>query len=116
MSQKRSKQCYVCGKWANSYIRDHVPPKSLAGNVPGIQFTTLPACRDCNVKYSSEESRLRDFLAVIGSNLGIAEAATLEERQGMLMHSSPVTTQIYDTQLERGTNKYQEQICDLLGL
>ncbi len=42
--------------------------------------------------------------------------ATLEERQGMLMHSSPVTTQIYDKQLERGTNKYQEQIADLLGL
>jgi integrase len=42
--------------------------------------------------------------------------ASLEERQGMLMHSSPVTTQIYDKQLERGTNKYQEQIADLLGL
>lgn len=42
--------------------------------------------------------------------------ATLEERQGMLMHSSPVTTQIYDKQLERGTNKYSEQIADLLGL
>jgi site-specific recombinase XerD len=42
--------------------------------------------------------------------------ATLEERQDMLMHSSPVTTQIYDKQLERGTNKYTEQIADLLGL
>ena len=42
--------------------------------------------------------------------------ATLEERQGMLMHSSPVTTQIYDKPLEHGTNKYQEQIADLLGL
>jgi hypothetical protein len=74
MGQKPSKQCYLCGKWANSSTRDHVPPKSLAGDVPGIQFMTLPACRDCNMKYSSEESRLRDFLAVIGSNLGIAEA------------------------------------------
>ncbi len=74
MSRKPSKQCYLCGKWANSYTRDHVPPKGLAGDVSGIWFTTLPACRDCNVKYSSQESRLRDFLAVIGSNLGIAEA------------------------------------------
>jgi hypothetical protein len=40
--------------------------------------------------------------------------ATLEERQGM--HSSPVTTQIFDKQLEHCTNKYQEQIADLLGL
>jgi hypothetical protein len=32
------------------------------------------------------------------------------------MHSSPATTQIYDKQLERGTNKYQEQVADLLGL
>lgn len=36
--------------------------------------------------------------------------------QGLLMYSSPVTTQIYDKQLEHGTNKYQEQIRDLLGL
>ncbi len=32
--------------------------------------------------------------------------ASLEEHQGLLMHSSPVTTQIYDEQLERGTKKY----------
>ena len=39
--------------------------------------------------------------------------ATLEERQGMLMHSSPVTTQIYDKQLEHGTNKTRSRsaIC-----
>jgi hypothetical protein len=74
MSRKSSQQCYLCGKWANSSTRDHVPPKSLAGDVPGIQFITLSACRGCNVKYSSHESRFRDFLAVIGSNLGIAEA------------------------------------------
>jgi integrase len=42
--------------------------------------------------------------------------ASVEERQGLLIHSSPATTQIYDKQLERGTNKYQEQIRDLLKL
>jgi hypothetical protein len=42
--------------------------------------------------------------------------ALLEEHQGLLMHSCPVTTQIYNEQLERGTNKYQKHIADMLGL
>ena len=37
--------------------------------------------------------------------------AILEERQGMLMHSSPVTTQIYKKQLERGTNDTDSYQC-----
>ena len=74
MGQKPSQQCYLCGKWVNSTTRDHVPPKNLAGDVPGISFLTLPACRECNETYSIQESRFRDFLAIIGSNIGIAEA------------------------------------------
>jgi hypothetical protein len=74
MKQKLSTQCYLCGKWANSCTRDHVPPKSLAGDIPNIPFMTVPACKECNSKYSIQESRFRDFLSVIGSNQGIAEA------------------------------------------
>jgi ABC-type branched-subunit amino acid transport system substrate-binding protein len=41
---------------------------------------------------------------------------TLAKRQAMLIHKSPVTTQNYEQQLERGTKKYREQIADLLGV
>lgn len=76
MSKKAraSVQCYQCGKWANSHTRDHVPPKCLAGDVPGIQFLTVPACLECNGQFSTEEAKFRDFLAMIGSNTGIKEA------------------------------------------
>jgi hypothetical protein len=74
VSRKPSVQCYLCGKWANSHTRDHVPPKALAGDVPNIEFKTVPACRECNGRFSSEESKFRDFLALIGSNLGVKEA------------------------------------------
>lgn len=42
--------------------------------------------------------------------------ATLEERQQMLMHSSPVTTQMYDRQEARGNNPYLDKITEMLGL
>jgi hypothetical protein len=74
MGRKVSVQCYLCGKWANSHTRDHVPPKCLAGDVPDIQFMTAPACRECNGRFSPEEAKFRDFLAMIGSNLGVKEA------------------------------------------
>src|SRR5436190_10111635 len=72
--KKPSQQCYLCGKWANSYTRDHIPSKTLAGDVPNIQFITVPACLECNQQFSSEESKFRDFLAVVGSNPVTEEA------------------------------------------
>ncbi|EFH81020.1 hypothetical protein Krac_1680 [Ktedonobacter racemifer DSM 44963] len=84
---------------------------------PAAYSTTLP-------RVPSNSQYFRKYLDVSRTHtarytfnkLAKQAGAMLEERQGMLMHSSPVTTQIYDKQLERGTNKYAEQISDLLGL
>jgi integrase len=42
--------------------------------------------------------------------------ATLEERQALLGHSSPVTTQLYDRQDDRGSTKYTASVAEMFGL
>lgn len=42
--------------------------------------------------------------------------ATLEERQALLGHSSPVTTQLYDRQDDRGSTKYTATVANMFGL
>lgn len=94
-------QCYICGKWSNSYTRDHVPPKCLAGDVPGIQFMSAPACLGCNQKFSPEESKFRDFLAMIGSNLGVKEADGALEAFGRNVSRRPGPNKDYNRIVER---------------
>ena len=74
MSRKPSGQCYLCGKWSNSLSRDHIPAKCLAPKNRNTDFLYAPACKDCNQAYSHEESKLRDFLAILCAKTGIAAA------------------------------------------
>ena len=73
-SKKTSVQCYLCGKVANTATRDHIPPKSLAPDSSNSLFQYAPACEECNQKFSHEESKFRDFLAVLRARSGIAAA------------------------------------------
>lgn len=74
MSKKSSVQCYLCGKISNTVTRDHIPPKSLAPDSSNSLFQYAPACEECNRKFSHEESKFRDFLAVLRAGNGIAAA------------------------------------------
>ncbi len=72
--KKSSVQCYLCGKLTNTITRDHIPPKSLSPNSSNSLFQYAPACEECNRKFSHDESKLRDFLAVLRAGSGIAAA------------------------------------------
>lgn len=74
MFKKLSVQCYLCGKVSNTVTKDHIPPKSLAPNSSNLLFQYAPACKECNRKFSHEESKFRDFLAVLRAGNGIAAA------------------------------------------
>ena len=74
MSKKTSSQCYLCGKVANTVSRDHIPPKNIAPKSSNALFQYAPACTECNQKFSHEESKFRDFLAILRSGSGIVAA------------------------------------------
>jgi len=61
--------CAYCGKRNAHLTKDHVFPKSLyppskAGS--RVQRLTVPACRQCNQRWSDDEAYFRDILAVAG--------------------------------------------------
>ena len=76
MRRKNLSQCYLCGKVneRSKFTLEHVPPKFLSPRSPDTEFAKVAACKNCNSKYSHEESKFRDFLAVATAGKGIKSA------------------------------------------
>lgn len=65
----KNRICYLCGGVATT--KDHVPSKNLFESPLPSNFITLPACVNCNVKFSKDEEWFRNqILAMSFSERG----------------------------------------------
>lgn len=69
-----NKTCYNCGVPLDKTNRtkEHIPAKNLFQGYPDeykMNRITVPACDECNQKYSKIDQELRDALAVINNTV-----------------------------------------------
>jgi hypothetical protein len=57
--------CYICGKPAET--RDHVPPKAIFPDPRPTDLITVPACEQCNHKFSLDDEYFRWFITTTNS-------------------------------------------------
>lgn len=56
----KKETCYLCGGIATT--RDHIPPKSLFEKPLPNNLITVPACKNCNTKFSKDEGWFRNYI------------------------------------------------------
>lgn len=69
MKKKRIGQCYLCGT-IGKMTQEHLPSQCLSPETPKSGFFFVPACSNCNNKYSHEESKFRDYLVTASAGKG----------------------------------------------
>jgi hypothetical protein len=66
-----TKKCYGCGSPATT--KEHVVPRCLYPDKPGVKLLTVPACRNCNNPLAKDEEYFRLFLTAAWTENPVAE-------------------------------------------
>lgn len=64
MARKRAGVCTYCGK-TRKVTSDHVPPRNLFPDPPPPNLLTVPACAECNGRYSKDDDYFRIALTTV---------------------------------------------------
>lgn len=78
MTKKQNRLCYLCGS-EGADTKDHVPPRGIFPLKPKGQLITVPAHRECNAKFQSDDELFRNL--IIAASYRTPEGRTAWQEQ-----------------------------------
>lgn len=61
MNNRKNRLCYLCGK-EGADTKDHIPPRGIFPLKPKGQLMTVPAHRECNAKFQTDDELFRNII------------------------------------------------------
>lgn len=70
--------CVYCGDWADT--KDHTPPRFFLKSPLPSNLVTLPACKKCNLTFSSDENVVSTFMGLISARPDLESEKELRKK------------------------------------